>query len=91
VSAVIRYQIGSDSYASSSLYRLVFHLDRFSVEALPESFDQLCDRVEQVEGVQFRELWARLPKRVEDGDQLLKDIIEAAKAISQKKSENQPN
>ena len=55
-------------------------LDKFGSEALPESFDQLCDRVEEVDGVRFRELWARLPKRAEDGDQLMKELIEAAKS-----------
>jgi len=84
---VILIQISS-VFLASCLGDLARDLDKFGHEALPESFDQLCDRVEEVEGVQFRELWARLPKRAKDGDQLLKEIIEAAKAQSQKKSEN---
>jgi len=80
-------QIGSGRFASA-LKRLAIDLHEFGPKALPGSFDQLCDRVEEVEGVRFRELWARLPKREKDGDQLLKEIIEAAKAQSQKKSEN---
>ena len=75
---VIFFQTGSGMLASS-LGGLARDLEEFGPEALPESFDQLCDRVEQVDGVQFRELWARLPKRAEDGDQLLKDLVEMAK------------
>jgi hypothetical protein len=77
--AVIRYQIVSGMF-ESSLGGLARNLARFSPEALPVSFDQLCDRVEEVEGVRFRELWQRLPKRTEDGDQLLKELIEMAKS-----------
>ena len=80
-------QIGSGRFASA-LKRLAIDLHEFGPKALPGSFDQLCDRVDEVEGVQFRELWARLPKRAEDGDQLLNDIIEAAKALSKKRSDN---
>ena len=69
-----------------SLSGLAYDLDKFGPEALPGSFDQLCDRVEQVEGVRFRELCERLPKRAKDGDQLLKELIEIAKdARSQKR------
>jgi tetratricopeptide (TPR) repeat protein len=74
----IFFQIGS-SMLASSLIGLAGDFDRFGPEALPESFEQLCDRVEQVDGVQFRELWARLSKRAEDGDQLLKELVEMAK------------
>lgn len=83
----IVFQIGSGRFASA-LIRLAIDLHEFGPKALPESFDQLCDRVEEVEGVRFRDLWARLPKRAKDSDQLLKEIIEAAKAQSQNKSEN---
>jgi len=76
--ASIFYQISS-GWLSSSLKGLAFDLDKFGVEALPGSFDQLCHQVEQVEGVRFRELWDRLPKRFEDGDQLLKELVKAAR------------
>jgi len=42
--------------------------------------------VEQVEGVRFRELWNRLPKRFEDGDQLLKELVKAARGGTKKPS-----
>jgi hypothetical protein len=64
---------------ASSLRELAMDLAEFGLEALPGSFDQLCHRVEQMDGVRFRELWERLPKRAEDGDQLLKELIETAR------------
>ena len=76
--ASIFFQIGS-GMLSSSLRGLASDLDKFDPDALPGSFDQFCARVEQVEGVRFRELWDKLPKRAEDGDQLLKALIEAAR------------
>ncbi len=76
--ASILFQIAS-VMLSSSLRGLASDLDKFGPEALPGSFDQLCDRVEQLDGVRFRELWQRLPKRTEDGDQLLKELIETAR------------
>ncbi len=79
--AAILSQIRS-RFLVSNLGMLSWDLEKFGPEALPESFDQLCDRVEQLDGVRFRELWARLPKQAEDDDQLLKDIIKAAKAAS---------
>ena len=51
---------------ASSLQGLAYDLDKFGPEALPGSFDQLCDRVEEVEGVRFRELCERLPKQAEE-------------------------
>ncbi len=77
--AIIRYQIVSEML-DKSLGGLAHYLNIFGSESLPESFDQLCDRLEQVDGVHFRELWVKLPKRAEDGDQLLKALIEAAKS-----------
>lgn len=83
----ILFQIGSSMFASS-LIGLAGDFHRFGPESLPESFDQLCDRLEKVDGVRFRELWARLPKRAEDDDQLLNEIVESAKMLSQKRSDN---
>lgn len=76
---IIKYLIGS-GMLPWSLGDLARDLDKFGPEALPESFDQLCHRVEEMDGVRFRELWEKLPKRAEDGDQLLKDLVEAARA-----------
>jgi hypothetical protein len=76
---MVWYQMNSGMIVSS-FKELTLDLAQFGPEALPESFDQLCDRVEQVQYVRFRELWERLPKRAEDGDQLLKELIEMAKS-----------
>jgi tetratricopeptide (TPR) repeat protein len=76
---VVRYQIGSGMLASS-LKGLARDLDKFGPEALPGSFNQLCDRVERVDGVRFRELYERMPNRVEDSNQLLKELVEMARS-----------
>jgi hypothetical protein len=83
--ASIFYQINSGILAVS-LTKLAFDLDKFGVETLPSSFDQLCHQVEQVEGVRFRELWKKLPKKVEDGDQLLKELVKTARGGTKKTS-----
>ena len=83
--ASIYYQINS-GWLFSSLGGLARVLDKFGVEALPDSFDQLCHQVEQVEGVRFRELWDRLPKRFKDDDQLLKEHVKAARGGTKKPS-----
>jgi hypothetical protein len=75
---MIRYQMNSGMIASSSK-EFAMDIAKFSPEALPDSFDKLCNRVEEVEGVRFRELCARLPKWAENGDQLLKEIVEMAR------------
>ena len=75
-SALIRYQIGSIIIDLILIKGLAWDLEKFGVEALPGSFNQLCSRMEMEEGVRFRELWERLPKKAEDGDLLLKELIE---------------
>ena len=65
---------------ASSLKGLARDLDKFGPEALPGSFNQLCDRVERVDGVRFRELYERMPNRVEDSNQLLKELVEMARS-----------
>jgi len=78
-SASIRYYIGSGNLASS-LRLLARDLAKFGPVALPSSFNQLVYRLELLEGVQFRELLEKLPKRYEDGDQLLKNLVKMAKS-----------
>jgi tetratricopeptide (TPR) repeat protein len=80
--AIIFCQTGSGMF-DSSLNGLTYDLNKFGAEALPSSFDMLCGRVERVEGVRFRELWERLPKRSIDGDKLLKELVEAARGAKQ--------
>jgi tetratricopeptide (TPR) repeat protein len=45
----------------------------------PPSFDWVADMVEQVPGVRFRELFARLPHRVPDGDAAITAVWEMAR------------
>ena len=75
---MIHYQMNSGMITSSSK-EFAMDIAEFSPEALPGSFDQLVDRVERVGGVRFRELCERLPKRAENGDQLLKETVEMAR------------
>lgn len=46
---------------------------------LPDSFDALCEIVERIEGVHFRDLFARLPKRVPTGDEAMQTVIARAR------------
>jgi hypothetical protein len=43
--------------------------------ALPATFDELCNRVEQIEGVHFRHLFERLPRRTATGDEALQVVL----------------
>jgi tetratricopeptide (TPR) repeat protein len=79
---LIRFRTSS-GMLDSSLRGLSRDLDKFGSEALPGSFAELCDSVEKVDGVRFRELWERLPKQEEDGDKLRKELIEAARGAKQ--------
>ena len=46
--------------------------------AIPKSFDELCEIVEQVEGVRFRELFERIAGPDADGDAVLQEVLKAA-------------
>jgi tetratricopeptide (TPR) repeat protein len=54
---------------------------------IPKSFDELCEIVEQVEGVRFRDLFHRLAGPDADGDAVLKqvlaDAVEAMKEMAE--------
>jgi hypothetical protein len=75
---VILYRINSGMLATS-LRGLAYDLDKFGPEALPGSFDMLVGRVEQVEGVRFRDLFNRLAGPEQDGDRVMQEVIEMAK------------
>jgi tetratricopeptide (TPR) repeat protein len=72
---IIRYQMNSGMIASS-FNELAMDFAKFGLDALPNSFDQLCDQVEQIEGVHFKKLFERLPSRARDGDKALRAVIE---------------
>jgi tetratricopeptide (TPR) repeat protein len=46
---------------------------------LPESFEELCVRVGQVEGVRLADLVARLPRRQASNDEMLTEVLQLAR------------
>jgi hypothetical protein len=46
----------------------------------PATFDELCQLVEQTEGVRFREVFSQLPQRAASGDEALRTVLEMARA-----------
>ncbi|HEX8456060.1 MAG TPA: CHAT domain-containing protein [Pyrinomonadaceae bacterium] len=67
--AIICFQINSGGFATS-----LQNLAASPLPAAPPSFAQVCDTVEQVQGVRFRELFTMLPKRMPDGDAAIEAI-----------------
>lgn len=82
--AVIRLQINSGALTATlrSLARGEMRPDR-------PSFEEICDLVEQVEGVRFRELFARLPSRVPGGEEAIQTVWEIATTEAGKLSSEQ--
>lgn len=75
---VIRYQIGS-GLLTSTIQNLSTDLAKFGAQALPANFGELCQTVDEVDGVNFRELFFDLAGSKVDGDQVMLKIIEMAK------------
>jgi len=75
----IRFQTGSGRLATT-LWNLAIDFAQFIPDPppLPESFDELCRMVEAVEGVRFRELFERLPRRAATGDEALREVLRLA-------------
>jgi hypothetical protein len=51
-------------------------------EDLPATFDEVCGIVEQIEGVRFRQVFERLPKRAASGDEALQALLVLARQES---------
>jgi hypothetical protein len=51
---------------------------------LPDDFAEMCRLVEAVEGVRFRELFERLPRRATTGDAALTTVCQDAQEIAQR-------
>jgi hypothetical protein len=51
---------------------------------LPDDFAEMCHLVEAVEGVRFRELFERLPRRAATGDEALAAVLQGAQEIAQR-------
>jgi hypothetical protein len=83
-SAIIFLQTG-DGRLPFTIEALSRHLASFDPNPppVPASFAELCRIVERVEGVKFRELFARLPTtRAATGDDALRMVLEMARSVS---------
>jgi hypothetical protein len=76
-SALIRYQMNHGNLPNT-IRAVRQQVAQVSPGDVPASFDQLCDLVEQTEGVRFRELFARLPQRAASGDEALHAVFAMA-------------
>ncbi len=56
---------------------------------LPESFDALAGIVEEMEGVRFRELFERLPRRAKDGDEALATVLDRVAELMRAEADEQ--
>jgi hypothetical protein len=76
---VILFQMGS-GMLPSTLQNLAIDFANSTPDLppLPTSFDELCRLVEGVDGVRFRELFARLSRRAATGDAALAEILRMA-------------
>jgi hypothetical protein len=89
---VVSLQSGS-GHLTTVLSNLAIYFAQFAPEPppVPASFDELCTIVEQVEGVRFRELFERLPRRVASGDEALQAVValamEQAKRMAEEEKE----
>jgi tetratricopeptide (TPR) repeat protein len=78
--ALIRRQTGSGDYRGP-LVALVQSLKRFGPEVLPDSFEELCGFIGQVENIDFAALFALLPNSTSNGDAVLAAVIEEAREL----------
>jgi tetratricopeptide (TPR) repeat protein len=77
-STLILYQT-NEGRLPNSIEALRYELTQAGPGDLPANFDELCKIVEQTEGVRFRELFNRLPKRAATGDEALQRVLEMAR------------
>ena len=82
---VIDLQTGSGELPST-LQNLVEDFAEYAPDLppCPDDFDEMCRLVEAVEGVRFRELFERLPRRVATGDAALAAVLQGAQEIAQR-------
>jgi tetratricopeptide (TPR) repeat protein len=77
-SVLIRYQMNHGELPAA-LREVRKDLAQISPSDVPASFDEVCVLVEQTEGVRFRELYSRLPKRAASGDEALQAVLAMAR------------
>lgn len=66
---------------SGMLSSTIRNLARSPLPPAPPLFAQVCAVVEQIEGVRFRELFERLPKRAPDGDAAIQAVWEMVQSV----------
>jgi tetratricopeptide (TPR) repeat protein len=76
--ALIFYQTSDDDLLNN-LNAARRDLARVRPGGPPASFDELCRLVDQTQGVRFRELFSRLPRRAASGDDALRTVLEMAR------------
>jgi hypothetical protein len=83
VAALILYQIQSADYLRR-VASLTGSVRSFGVDALPQSFEELCARMDRIEGCKFRDLFEHLPATAPTGEAALEilrkdldDLLEA--------------
>jgi tetratricopeptide (TPR) repeat protein len=78
---LLEYQMGSGGLPKT-LPVLAGDLEALADRApVPTSFAALCQQVQQVEGVRFGELFARLPGPAADGDEALAAVLRLARDL----------
>ncbi len=78
---IIRVQISSGMLTTS-----INNLAKSDLSAAPPAFDSICEIVERIEGVRFREMFARLSQRVASGDEAVKIVWGMAAQEKEKRS-----
>lgn len=78
----------SDGTFPQSIAALARHLARLApAPPLPRDFNHLCELVDQIEGVHFRDLFDRLPKEhAATGDEALQKVLAMAKDVLKKQN-----
>ncbi|MCP4664034.1 MAG: CHAT domain-containing protein [bacterium] len=67
--SILRFQISSGLLGTT-----IHNLANSPLPSTPPRFDEIADRVEELDGVRFRELFARLPRRAPDGDAAIAEV-----------------
>jgi hypothetical protein len=80
---IIRFQTLEDLQVSISRLSQLVTAYKPEQPPFPHTSDELCEVVERVEGVRFRELFERLPHRAADGDTALRELLQMARAVAE--------
>ena len=77
---IISFQTNSGRLPSK-IRNLYISLCKFGLQSLPTDFDQLCSKVEEVDGVCFGELFFKLAGADADGDKVMQRVLMMVKQI----------